>query len=146
MRRLEKDAYEHSWANGLLWINGPFNEMNEIVAKIQADGAQAYVVAPEWPNNTWYDKLQEMSMDSIKVDLEHDTFRPVDTDNERGVGKPPFGVRVWNVDARAKAEALAAVVEAHDPDQPTWKQAMSGPDALARGEASRALAGREWKG
>ena len=43
------DAFTKDWASeDLLWINPPFDLLNQVVDKIQKDGALAIVVAPEW--------------------------------------------------------------------------------------------------
>ena len=52
------EAFKQDWGKEpLLWINPPFETLDEVVDKIIADNAQAIVVVPKWPHRRWWHKL-----------------------------------------------------------------------------------------
>ena len=57
----EDNAFEKDWGKeGLLWINPPFEVMEQVVAKIKDDGARAIIIAPNWPHLRWFKELQKL--------------------------------------------------------------------------------------
>jgi hypothetical protein len=57
----EEDAFDKDWkAQGLLWINPPFSELEKVVNKIEAEGVECLLVCPNWPKSRWWEKAQEL--------------------------------------------------------------------------------------
>ena len=48
-------------------VAAPFQLMTRVVDKIEADGATAIVVAPEWPRMRWYGRLQKLAARTYRV-------------------------------------------------------------------------------
>ena len=62
------DAFSKDWgSHGLLWINPPFDLFNEVLDKIILDGALAILIAPEWPSEEWWHRLQPLVVRSFVV-------------------------------------------------------------------------------
>ena len=56
-------AFDRNWrAQGLLWINPPFNLLSEVVEKAGRDKAHCLILCPNWPTAKWWDKLQKLSI------------------------------------------------------------------------------------
>ena len=62
-------AFGKDWSKDkLLWINPPFERMQEVVDKIVHDGARAVVVAPCWDETApWFETLNEMSENYFEI-------------------------------------------------------------------------------
>lgn len=58
----KNSAFNRSWkAQGLLWINPPFNRLEEVVNKVESDQATCLFLCPNWPTAPWWEKLQGMA-------------------------------------------------------------------------------------
>ena len=58
------NAFRQDWGRErLLWMNPPFETLEEVVNKIIADKALAIIVVPEWPRRRWWHRLQQLKMD-----------------------------------------------------------------------------------
>ena len=63
----KKNAFKQDWGKErLLWINPPFETLEEVANKIVVDNAKAIVVVPEWPHRRWWNKLQDIKVDAYK--------------------------------------------------------------------------------
>ena len=51
------DAFSISWTNLKSYIFCPFSVLTQVLCKIERDNAEAIVVAPIWPTQTWFPKL-----------------------------------------------------------------------------------------
>lgn len=54
------DAFTLSWSKDLNYIFPPFSLMGKILQKIVQDSAEAVVIAPIWPTQTWWASLIHM--------------------------------------------------------------------------------------
>ena len=68
-----RGSFDKDWsqkANPLLWINAPFEHMDEVVAKICCDRARAVVIAPVWDESApWLQCLDSIS--ESRFDIPH---------------------------------------------------------------------------
>ena len=64
---MKTDAFTKNWGEeSLLWMNPPFETLEEVVGKIIVDKATAIVIVPEWPKRRWWQKLQKIKVDDYK--------------------------------------------------------------------------------
>ena len=55
------DAMAQDWSLTNNFINAPFRMIGPIIDKIQTEDATATIIAPRWPAQQWYKKLQQMA-------------------------------------------------------------------------------------
>ena len=66
---VDTNAFSKDWSQeGLLWMNPPFETLEEVVDKIVGDQARAIVVVPEWPHRRWWKRLQDIKVAEFKFD------------------------------------------------------------------------------
>ena len=56
------DALQQDWADENNFVNPPFRMLSKVVDHIQKTKATATVIAPFWPAQTWFQKLNQMSV------------------------------------------------------------------------------------
>ncbi|MES9880717.1 MAG: reverse transcriptase domain-containing protein [Sedimenticola sp.] len=56
------DALSQDWRNEVNFVNAPFRLIPKVIDLVQNQSASATLIAPHWPNQTWYRKLQAMSV------------------------------------------------------------------------------------
>ena len=72
---IKKDAFSKDWSTeDLLWINPPFDKIEEVVHKLETDGATGIIVVPEWKDTGWRRKLQRLVVDSYIFNKEEPIF------------------------------------------------------------------------
>ena len=154
----ENSAFNHNWnEEQQLWINPPFNIIDEIINKIKKDQAKAILVTPEWEKETWFQDANKLSIElPLKSKVTKDTFFPGITNNETGVGLPHSfsDILIWHLDGKlSNAHQNHNTIENHtmqnenQPDNsirndntiqndlvnlnlsPTYQQAMKSEDA-----------------
>ena len=58
------------WAGKDVYLNPPFHMMQQVIDKLEAERPRcAVVVAPEWPNQTWWTRLSRQASASTTVPL-----------------------------------------------------------------------------
>lgn len=57
------DAFSVSWSSGLNYIFPPFVLIGKVLQKIFFDEAEAIVVVPYWPTQTWFTKIANLLID-----------------------------------------------------------------------------------
>ena len=63
-----KDAFAQNWSKPrCLWINPPFECLDEVVTKIQVESARAVLIVPEWRKESWWNRLQPMVVQSMQL-------------------------------------------------------------------------------
>lgn len=67
------NAFSCSWTDMYGYINPPFSLTGRVVRKICQDQAEWVLVAPVWPTQPWFNRVQEILVD-------HPVILPV-TDN-----------------------------------------------------------------
>ena len=69
------DAFKKDWGKErLLWINPPFETLEEVVNKIIEYKALAIIVVPEWPRRRWWQKLQRIKLEEYKFEPKEKIF------------------------------------------------------------------------
>ena len=59
---VNNSAFKRNWkAQGLLWINPPFDQLEEAVNKIETDQAKCLFLCPNWPNAPWWKKINRLA-------------------------------------------------------------------------------------
>ena len=56
------DALSQDWTGEVNFVNAPFRLLPRILRLIKDQGVMATVVAPYWPSQTWFHRLQEMAI------------------------------------------------------------------------------------
>ena len=59
------NAMGQNWHSENNFINAPFWMLGKIIKKLKKDQAQATVIAPKWPAQTWYRDLIELSISHL---------------------------------------------------------------------------------
>ena len=70
-----------------MWINPPFDKIEEVIHKLEADGAPAILIVPEWRDTVWWRKLQRLPVDSFMFA----TDEPIFLRGGKVLMKPPHG-------------------------------------------------------
>ena len=97
------DAFSFCWnTERQLWINPPFNLIQQVVDKIKLDKACAILVTPCYKDATWFDELLLLSQSQpFRVDGSEHLFFPLSRDNEKGIGCTPWESTImWHITAR----------------------------------------------
>lgn len=64
------DAFTADWSNEVNWINPPWRKLGQVVAKLAGTpAAEAIVLAPYWPSQTWFAQLQRLADASVPLHL-----------------------------------------------------------------------------
>ena len=59
---VNNSAFERNWqAQGLLWINPPFDLLGQVAEKVETDQAECLLLCRNWRTAPWFDKLQKMA-------------------------------------------------------------------------------------
>ena len=61
------NAFSHDWGNNYCYIFPPFSIIAKCLQKIQTDVAEALIVVPLWPTQTWFNKLMELLIDIPRI-------------------------------------------------------------------------------
>jgi hypothetical protein len=61
---LRADAFSWPWAGEIAWINPPWSELDRVVQMLREElGVSGTVVAPWWPQESWFQGLMELAAD-----------------------------------------------------------------------------------
>ena len=82
------DAWSEDWSEPL-WINQPFEAFPRLVQKLKQSGAKAILIVPNWPKQSWFKDIMDISIDI--VELPHKGVKLYCEDN----GKP-LPQRSWS--------------------------------------------------
>ena len=56
------DAFSIVWDFNLCYIFPPFSLVGRVLAKVRRDSAEAIIVVPDWPTQTWYPQVKSMAI------------------------------------------------------------------------------------
>ena len=68
-KRLPKfyeDAWSEDWSEAL-WTNPPFDDFPLVVQKLKQSGPQAILIVPNWPKQTWFKDIMDISIDIVEL-------------------------------------------------------------------------------
>ena len=65
------DAMAQHWGHENNFVNAPFSMLPRILDKIVAEQAEVTIIAPAWPAQVWYQKLQHMTT-HMPIELRND--------------------------------------------------------------------------
>ena len=82
------DAWSEDWSEPL-WINPPLDVFPRVVQKLKQSGAKAILIVPNWPRQSWFKDIMDISIDI--VELPHKGVKLYCEDN----GKP-LPQRSWS--------------------------------------------------
>ena len=60
------DAWSEDWSEPL-WIHSPFDIFPRVVQRLKPSGAKASSVVPNWPKQTWYKDIMDISIDIVEL-------------------------------------------------------------------------------
>ena len=86
--RFYDDAWSEDWSEPL-WINTPFDVFPRVVQKLKLSGAKAIFIVPNWPKQSWFKGIMDISIHI--VELHHKGVKLYCEDN----GKP-LPQRSWS--------------------------------------------------
>ena len=66
--------------------------LDDLVVKLKTLGAEATVIAPNWPKKPWFIHLSEMSSETADMPPETDLFFP-----QKQLGRGGVGRSAWSV-------------------------------------------------
>ena len=65
-RKFYYDAWSDDWSEPL-WINPPFNVFPPVVQKLKQSGAKAILIVPNWPKQTWFKDIMDISINIVEL-------------------------------------------------------------------------------
>ena len=60
------DACSEDWSEPL-WINPPFDVFPRVVQKLKQSGAKAILIVPNWPKQSWFKDIMDISIDIVEL-------------------------------------------------------------------------------
>ena len=90
-RKLPKfydDLWSENWYEPR-WINHPFRFFHGVVQKPKQSGAKAIFIVPNWPKQSWFQDIMDVSIDT--VELPHKALKLYCEDNSK-----PWPHRSWS--------------------------------------------------
>ena len=60
------DAWSQDWSEPL-WINMPFDVFPRVVQKLKQSGAKAILIVPNWPKQSWFKDIMDISIDIVEL-------------------------------------------------------------------------------
>ena len=60
------DAWSDDWSEPL-WINPPFEVFPRVVQKLKQSDAKAISIVPNWPKQTWFKDIMDISIDIVEL-------------------------------------------------------------------------------
>ena len=60
------DAWSEDWSEPL-WINPPFDGFPRVVQKLKQSGAKAILIVPNWPRQSWFKDIMDISIDIVEL-------------------------------------------------------------------------------
>ena len=61
------DAFSTDWANHLNYIFPPFSMLTRVLGKLEADQAEAILIAPYWTTQSWFPKMLQLLVEVPKI-------------------------------------------------------------------------------
>jgi hypothetical protein len=77
--------------------NPPFDLMQETLQQITQQRASGTLIAPWWPQHTWFKILRQLAAESIELPSQTDLFLPASFGNRIPQGKPPWPIFAWRI-------------------------------------------------
>ena len=87
------DAWKRPWDqehHQLLWMNPPFDQIQRMVEKLRRDKARAIVVVPGWQQTPWWNRLQDIVVNQMRLPKRRGIFL-----KEGREAMPPPSWTVW---------------------------------------------------
>jgi hypothetical protein len=75
-----------AWQCENSYCNPPRTALPSLAAKLRQSSASATIVAPYWPNKTWYHDLQRLTTATLHFPASHDLLFPGRLGKRAGVG------------------------------------------------------------
>jgi hypothetical protein len=81
-----------TWQRKNNYRNPPWSALPALAAKMSQSQAAATVIAPYWPNKTWYHALAHLSHTTLHFPAARDLFFPGRLGKHEGVGPPAWSI------------------------------------------------------
>jgi hypothetical protein len=102
-----------TWQCENKYCNPPRTALPAIAAKLSQSHATAIVVAPYWPNTTWYHDLHRLVTITLHIPASRDLFFPGRLGKRAGVGPP-----AWSIVAFQLTPSLGSTPDAVQEERP----------------------------
>jgi hypothetical protein len=83
-----------SWQRENNYCNPPWSALPALAAKLSHSQAAAKVIAPYWPNKTWYHALARLAHTTMHFPAARDVFFPCMLGKHEGIGPPAWSIIV----------------------------------------------------
>ena len=57
-----QNAFRQDWSKGQLWLHPPYSMLEEVVRKVEAEGASALLCVPRWEHAGWHQHVSKHSV------------------------------------------------------------------------------------
>jgi hypothetical protein len=84
------------WRRENNYYNPPWTALPALAAKLDQSQAPATVIAPNWPNKTWYHAFARLTTATLHFPASRDLFFPGRLGKRAGAGRP--GGASWPFD------------------------------------------------
>jgi hypothetical protein len=81
-----------AWRRENNYCNPPWSALPALAAKLSQSQAAATVVAPYWPNKTWYYAFARLATATLHFPAARDLFFPGRLGKHEGVGPPAWSI------------------------------------------------------
>jgi hypothetical protein len=86
-----------AWRRENNYNNPPWTALPALAAKLDQAQAPATVIAPYWPNRTWYHALRRLATTTLHFPTSRDLFFPGRLGKRAGVGPPAWSILVFRL-------------------------------------------------
>jgi hypothetical protein len=86
-----------AWRREYNYFNPPWTAMPNLAAKLSQSQVPATVIAPYWPNKTWYHTIQRLATATVHFPVSRDLFFPGLLGTRAGVGLPVWSILVFRM-------------------------------------------------
>ena len=90
---------DQDWRQENNWVNPPWELLDDVVAKLRNSGGAATVIAPDWPDRAWYQRLLELSSEIVTMPRHHNMFYPGRLGSSVAIGPSSWNAVAFRVPA-----------------------------------------------
>ena len=72
---LAVDAFSISWTKSTFYMFPPFSIIGRVITKIKKEHATGILIVPEWPSQSWFPRLQDISKNQLRFPPKEENLR-----------------------------------------------------------------------
>ena len=86
------NAFSLTWTNQFFYFFPPFSLVGRVLQKVLADHSHAIIVAPWWPSQAWFARLQNQARQALKFNKSKGNLIPLgNPQNKEDISRAPLG-------------------------------------------------------